>query len=804
VLVHHLLELFARPATRHPRLVLVGLVAATLVFGAFATRLGMEVDLAAFADEDSEVVAALDRVQSDFGVAEGAIQVLVDAGPGGNVLDADGLRAVEDVRQQAVDLLGDRVRVDAAGERAIRSLSGLVAGTLEDRGIALVDASDEHVRDAIAHLLDLEPQLARFISFERDLAIPAGRATFVLVELDPGLGDDGALAAARAMDERFAGGDAPTAGHGDLQVRVFSADLLMDGLLDEIEREMPVLLGLAVLVVLVVLWFILRSLLDLLVGLAGLVMTVIWALGLITILGPEVLGWRGEFSQIGIVVPVLLVGLGIDYTVHLVFRYREQRSAGDEPAFAAHRAVHTVGAALVLATGATALGFASSAAAPLTVIADVGIFTAAGVICAFVVMVLLVSAANSVRGRRSTTASTRIRDRRSERFLATPARVATRAPVAALTVGALLAGSALVASTELETAFDASDFVPEDSDIGRTYAAQTELFGGDLAETTYVIVDGDLGDPLLVAALLDAHDALGEVQHVRNVDGEAEARSIATLALSAMRELTGDPDPDLGALAEGIDDLRPLYDQLREAAGTSTVAELLNRDATAGVVQILTMAGTGSDTEQLGGDVLVAFAPVEAVGATVTITSEQLVLSEMAEELRTFQARSIVTALVAVLILLIAYYGLARRRPTLGIAALLPAAFSASMLFGAMWLLDISFNPVTSTITAISLGIGVPYGIHVVNRFTEELGHDHDPVRACRTTIDRTGMALTGSALTTLGAFVVLSSSGLTPVRQLGLLGALSIVFALLGAMLIEPGALLLWARRDQRRARTA
>jgi uncharacterized protein len=425
------------------------------------------------------------------------------------------------------------------------------------------------------------------------------------------------------------------------------------------------------------------------------------------------------------------------------------------------------------------------------------------VISAFVVMVLLVSAVNSLRGRRSTTTSIRIRDRRSERLLTATARVATRAPVAALGVGALLAGSALVVSTELETTFAASDFVPEDSDIGRTYAAQTELFGGDLAETTYVIVDGDLGEPLLVAALLDSHEALGAVEHIRQVDGVADARSVATLALIAVRELTGDPDPDLGALTEGTDDLRPLYDQLRAAAGTAAVAELLNQDATAGIVQIQTMAGTGSDTERLREEILAAFAPVESVGASVTVTSEQLVLSEMAEELRSFQARSIVIALVAVLILLIAYYGLARRRSTLGIAALLPAAFSASMLFGAMWLLGISFNPVTSTITAISLGIGVPYGIHVVNRFTEEFALDGDPVRACVTTIERTGMALTGSALTTLGAFVVLSSSGLMPVRQLGLLGALSIVFALVGAMLIEPGALLLWARRDQRRTGT-
>ncbi|MFP3908198.1 MAG: efflux RND transporter permease subunit [Acidimicrobiales bacterium] len=794
--MRRLLDLFSRPATRHPVWVLVGLGLVTMGMGWSATKLEMEVDLAAFADDDSEVVAALDRVQREFGVAEDAVQVLVDAGPGGDVLDADGLRVVEAVRERVEEELGDRIRLEADGSPAVRSLAGVAADALEDRGTSLAGASDQEVRGALGDLLDLRPQLARFISFERDLDVPSARATFVLIELAPRLSDEESLDAMRDVEAMFSDGHGEEVGTGGPSALVFSADLLMDGLLEEVEREMPTLLGLALLVVLVLLWFILRSVTDLVVGLAGLIMIVVWTLGLVVVLGPQVLGWRGEFSQIGIVIPVLLVGLGIDYTVHLVFRHREQRSAGDAPGVAASRSLHTVGAALVLATAATALGFASNAAAPLTVIADVGIFTAFGVICAFVVMALLVSAVNTLRGRRTMAVSTRIRHHATDRLFAAPVWLASRAPVVALAVGAVLAVSALIVSSELETTFDTSDFVPEDSDIGRTFETQSELFGGDLAETTHVIVDGDLGDPQLLAAMLVGHDALGRVDQVRSVNGQAEARSIATLALAAARELTGDADPDLASLAAGIDDLGPLYDQLRDAAGATVVAELLADDATAGVVHIQTTAGTGSETERMREQIEQAFAPVVTAGATITVTSEQLVLSEMAEELRVFQTRSIVIAMVSVLVLLVAYYGGVQRRPTLGIAALLPAAFSATMLFGAMWFVGISFNPVTSTITAISLGIGVPYGIHVVNRFTEEIGHGHDPATATRATIERTGMALTGSAVTTLGAFVVLSSSGLGPVRQLGLLGALSITFALLGALLLEPGALVLWARR--------
>jgi uncharacterized protein len=718
------------------------------------------------------------------------------------VLGAEPMRAVAQVEDQVAGALGGRVRVGPEGERGIRSLSGVVARALEDDGVALSEATDADVAAALGDLLAFEPQLARFISFERDLDIPRARATFVLVELAPELSEDDRAEAARELDALFSPGQGAAGVPGtDLRLFVFSTDLLLDGLLAEIEAEMPVLLALALLAVLVILVAIFRSVTDVVVGLVGLVMIVVWTLGLVSILGPEFLGLRGQFTQIGIVVPVLLVGLGIDYSVHLTHRYREQRAAGDPPAVGARRAVRTVGAALVLATAATALGFGSSAAAPVAVIADVGIFTAAGVVCALVVMVLLVTAANTLRGSRSQRSRATARRRRTHRLLGVPVWVAVRFPVVALVVGGALAGTALVASAELETSFATGDFVPEDSDIGRTYAAQRELFGGDLAETTYVLIDGDLGSPGLLSTLLASHDALADIEHVRTIEGRALARSIATLGVTALREVTGDDHVDLADLAGGVDDLRPLYAQLRAAVGAATVDALLARDAMSGVVQIQTMAGTGSATERLREEILAAFAPLEATGAAVTVTSEQLVVAEMAEELRTFQGRSIAIALVAVLVLLVGYYAIAHRRPVLGLAALVPAAFSASMLFGAMWLLNISFNPVTSTITAISLGIGVPYGIHLVNRFTEELSSGHGPAGSVRASLERTGVALTGSALTTLSAFAVLSSSGLMPVRQLGLLGALSIAFALLGALMLEPSVLVLWARRQQRRS---
>lgn len=232
------------------------------------------------------------------------------------------------------------------------------------------------------------------------------------------------------------------------------------------------------------------------------------------------------------------------------------------------------------------------------------------------------------------------------------------------------------------------------------------------------------------------------------------------------------------------------------------MAQLLAEDAGTGLVQIRTTAGDAG-AERLRRDVATAFSPVEDAGATVTVTSEPMIIAGMSQDLSRFQARSIGLTLGVVLALLIAYYAIARRRPMLGVIAMVPAVVGASLILGTMWVLGMSFNALTATLTAIAIGIGVPYGVHVVNRFVEDL--EHAPAsEAAESTLRNTGGALTGSALTTLGALVVLSFSGLPPIQSLGMLGGTGIAFALLASILVAPGALVLWARRDERQSGAA
>ena len=76
---------------------------------------------------------------------------------------------------------------------------------------------------------------------------------------------------------------------------------------------------------------------------------------------------------------------------------------------------------------------------------------------------------------------------------------------------------------------------------------------------------------------------------------------------------------------------------------------------------------------------------------------------------------------------------------------------------------------ITSIITALSIGIGVDYTIHMIHRYREEYSLVRDPEKAATRTLATTGSALLGSALTTSLGLGVLVASPLAASQQFGI-----------------------------------
>jgi len=103
----------------------------------------------------------------------------------------------------------------------------------------------------------------------------------------------------------------------------------------------------------------------------------------------------GELNLVSVAFTVLLVGLGLDFAIHLLLHIQERRADGQTTNRALKGAIHEVGPALALAAPTTALAFLSFVPTEFDGIAQLGVIAGAGVLIAFFVSVTFLPAALS-------------------------------------------------------------------------------------------------------------------------------------------------------------------------------------------------------------------------------------------------------------------------------------------------------------------------------------------------------------------------------------------------------------------------
>lgn len=793
---------------RRPALALLALVVLTVLFAGLASQSSTDTDMTAFAPE-SELTDASERITEEFGTSgtqQQVVQLIVDAGEGGDVLTRDGLQTAEQVRNivESTPQTAAILAPSEPGSPAVISYALPFQGAAAPAGG--LDQLDGPSFDRLAAsvLSDAEggPRAAGLLSSDLDVQNATARAGLVIMPIAEGLSPatqrEGELALRDALE---------AADFDGVNVTPFSAAIFADELLADAEEEMSRLLLLAFALILTILLVTFRRVGDVLLGLGGLVTTIVWTFGIAALLGPRFLGLTGEMNQISLMIPVLLIGLAIDYAIHLTARYREEAAAGATPARAANAAVFSVGGALVLATITTMLGFLTNLLSPLPPMRDFGIFVAAGVLSAFVVMVLLIPSTRSLLDRRRaargrftpppTGSGTRL-----GRVVGTGAVLAQRHAVTTLAVAASITLLATFGATQVSTTFSQDDFVPEDSAMGQLLATMHQLFGGDLDETTHVLLDGDLASADAANALLETHANLHDTDHVRATAGTVDADSPVTVLTALAADARRTDQFASRGLADGVvapdADMAALYD-LAEEIAPAQLAGVLTEDRSTGLIAIATTAGQ-DDAAALRDQLHADLAPLAAVGIEVTVVSDGLLFNDALGALTDSQTRAIVITLLAALLVLTIFYTIRLRRPLLGIIAMVPSTLVVAWVLGTMSVLGISFNVMTAMVASLAIGIGVPYGIHVTNRFTEDLANSDDVDDAIANTLAHTGTALVGSAATTAAGFGVLAFASLVPMQQFGLITALTIVYSLIGAVLVQPACLKLWASRQQQR----
>jgi len=788
-----MLAWYARLITRSPwrTIAVVALITAAMLPGV-ALNTEEPDALGSFVPAGSDLARAVDELEARFPESGAFTSAQIVAR--GDVTSPDVIREV--IARSEMALAHPEVApfVPEYGQPAIRSYAHLIVAL---SGVPPAQLAAEDVTRALAVDPAEDPRAAQF---DQLLSENAGLGQVRLQQIDlPELDSYDALL---AVDDVIQAGDyGPSA-----SARTLSNARFQEGAQQAL-ADSGFLFPLALVVMVVVLGALFRSAVDTVITIIGVILTALWQIGLSGYLGPRGLDKINGITPISIIVPVLLVGLTVDYSLQIVARRREEREG--DPRRATSRAVSITGAAIGLGALTTALSFLTNLASPLAPIRDFGILAASGITAGFFIMTSLVPAVRVLGDRRRLARGRSLSTRPVidsvpgvRRLLVSTVSRCARRPRLTLLAAAALAGAAVAGGINVNTEFKEDEFLPEDSEVVQDIRLARQEVGG-LSTTITGVVLTDLEDPAAARALVALDDrlrglgpepggsapsGLEQPEHVVGVGGTTLVSLAAETVPNARTVLTEGSSGDLVRLYRQVSEAAP-----DEFAKIASLSDSPNDDVT--VIPIQAYFGSDGDARELynASDGLWA----DDAPGNFTVTGAQINPGVTTNAVARSQTTATVITVLTALALLTAYFWRAHRRPLLGVMTVAPIVVVLMLLLGFMWTMGISYNALTALLTSLTIGIGVDYTIHFTHRYLHERELGAETTEALSTTAGSVGGALFGSAVTTASGFIVLAFAPLLVVSQLGTLVAITGILSIAATVIMLPCLLVLADRRS-------
>ena len=599
-----------------------------------------------------------------------------------------------------------------------------------------------------------------------------------------------------------------TSHQGSLSVSTISFVVVEDEYKKATEEGMAPLIGLAFLLIAALILLFMRTISDLLLTLIGLLMSMIWIVGAEGWLGPNALGLTGPPNSLTTMVPIIVISLTVDYAIQIVSHYREQRIAGESVLESVRAGMRNVTVPLTLAAVTTIVSLLASLFSPIGIVRDFGVIAGLGVAMSLVVMLTLVPAGRAILDRRREARGSLREPRPISNALPGVGKLAeilgrsvTRRPAPYLVAVAVVTVGLGIAATGLESEFDIRDILPRGSSVLEDLNTLEEAVGGS-TEVASVLIKVEATD---TRTLLNLQDLTNAFQDEERRPAAAAGPISASYDLVAHDWIDdsgerGDKyDPELADLftraSAGVEVDAALMQEFLDKLGARdpAVQHLLVNDpegVDAILLQFPAFASDPQHTKTIQEDIEKLWF---GDGEDITVTSESIISVTVTESITERQSESISTTIAAALIVLAVFFWVTVRQPALAVIAVGPIVLVLISVLGTMALLGIPYTLITSIITALSIGIGVDYTIHVIHRYREEYTRDRDPERAAIQTLSTTGSALLGSALTTALGLGVLVASPLAASQQFGITAAITIAYSLIVAILVVPPAMTVW-----------
>ncbi len=748
-----------RLVTEHPYWLLAAIGGVSLVFAAFLPRIGFQADYSKMLPEDDPVVAQYRRTRDLFG-GQSLFMLALVVEEGGTLFDLPSLQKLYALTAELERLKEEGLAEEVVSPANVKIVEGREGALLV--GPILPGPPESPADVELFRQKALEERMVR-----DNLVLADGSGAIVLIRLPS------AVEGQEDVEARILGylEDLARKYAGPEQIYISGDAAFLVYVNRYMRQDLAFLLPVVVAVVVLVLFLSFRSVWGVVLPLGVVLVGLVWTMGLMGLTGHKL-------TMISTFLPVVLVAVGSAYGIHVVNEYFQRIARGEERKEAVQATIREMVVPVLGAAVTTAAGFLTLLSSFLVPTREFGLFSALGVMTCFFLSILMIPALLAilpvprVRPPKLQMAS-------AEKF----AQLLASRPVGVL-LGVLLVLGLLVGGIpRLQVESDVTRFFREESPVVQGLRVVDERFGG--SQELSIVIDTGRRDGLKDPEVLRFMDRLQ--RFLENKPDVGSTFSLVDLVKESYFTLRGD-DPAFYTIPETSRAVAQVL-LLFEMGGGEVTRSLATRDFRLGRIsaRVRSVGLSGYDALLRTVEEFVAREkPASVVDWYVTGSpslyiqlSKKLIASQLVSLGTSFGA---VGFIVAVLLLSLGA----------GFFVLIPLLVAVAGNFGIMGYAGAYLDIATAMIASLTVGIGVDYAVHFLNRYRNARASELPHPQALAETFRTSGRAIVVNALTLALGFLVMLLSRFGALNTFGWLVATTMVTSMLGALLVLP-AILVW-----------
>ncbi len=528
-----------------------------------------------------------------------------------------------------------------------------------------------------------------------------------------------------------------------------------------IVKDLKLLIPILCFLIIAVLGISFRSFRGIALPLLSVAISIIWTIGLMALLNKP-------FTLISNIIPVVLLAVGSAYSIHLLSRYNEDSNCGKARIEHTEYSFSHVVLPIILAGLTTFIGFISFIFGSfLLMIRDFGIFASIGVLFALLISITLTPAILSFLPNK----------KKQGEIVFTPInhlnRFIVRHPVYVLMAGMIIAMIMFSGLFFIERKVDIADYFDKDTYTSQSAMLIREKFGG--SDYIQILVQGNLRDSTNLAKMDVLVNRLKKEKDIHNV--------------SAISEII----KKMNSIVEGkkiIPSNRKIGNLIFLLEGDNIIANLINTQFNEGLVQA--SFENGMQIKRVN----IFMKEYNPLLDSLSNENIKFIMSGMPLlniDIDRSIIRSQINSLLIASLLIFIILCILLKNVIAGLIGIIPISFTLIVIFGIMGLFKIPLDIATALVGSITIGIGIDYTIHFLERLKKEK-HENMKGRMLAT-LNSSGRAIFINMLTVASGFLVLTFAELVPLRRFGLLTAITMLSSAFAATTILPSIILLFPK---------